>query len=122
MLNEFLSRYFVYWLIAILFMLGPFGMILQKNLVKKLMAMNIMQVAVILLFLVLGQKTGGTLPIEIPGLTGIANYINPLPHALMLTAIVVSLSTTGVALALLLITQQKYGVLEEDELLRRMNK
>ncbi len=121
MIKELLASHLVYWLIIILFMLGPFGIILQKNLVKKLMAMNIMQVAVIIFFLVLGQKEGATLPIEIHGLTGAANYINPLPHALMLTAIVVSLSTTGVALALLLLLQKKYGVLEEDELLRRMN-
>ena len=121
MIRDMLSSYFVYWLIIIMFMLGPFGIIFQKNLVKKIMAMNIMQVAVIIFFLVLGQKEGATLPIEIHGLAGAANYINPLPHALMLTAIVVSLSTTGVALALLLLMQKQYGVLEEDELLRRMN-
>ena len=62
-------------------MLGPYGLIFKKNLVKKLMAMNIMQVAVIL-FLVLGLKVGGTVPIELPGLTGAAHYINPLPRCL----------------------------------------
>jgi len=108
-------------LIFFLFMLGPLGMIFQKNLLKKLMAMNIMQVAVIIFFLVLGQKTGGTIPIENPGLVGAAHYINPLPQALMLTAIVVSLATTGVSLSLLLLVQKCFGVLEEDELLRRMN-
>lgn len=120
-MKELLSQYFIYWLIIILFMVGPFGMIYKKNLVKKLMAMNVMQVAVIIFFLVLGQKTGGTIPIEVHGLTGIDNYINPLPHALMLTAIVVSLATTGVALALLMLIQRNYGTLEEDEMLRRMN-
>jgi multicomponent Na+:H+ antiporter subunit C len=108
-------------LIFFLFILGPFGMIFKKNLIKKLMAMNIMQVAVIIFFLALGQKTGGTIPIENPGLVGAAHYINPLPHALMLTAIVVSLATTGVSLSLLLLVQKHFGVLEEDELLRRMN-
>lgn len=121
MSKDFLAQYFMYWLIAILFMIGPIGMIFKNNLLKKLMAMNIMQVAVIIFFLVLGQKIDATLPIEIPGLTGVTHYINPLPHALMLTAIVVSLSTTGVALALLLLIQKKYGNLEEDEVLRRMN-
>ncbi len=121
MSKEFLSQYLLYWLIAVLFMIGPIGMIFKNNLMKKLMAMNIMQVAVIIFFLALGQKMDATLPIEIPGLTGVTNYINPLPHALMLTAIVVSLSTTGVALALLLLIQKKYGVLEEDEVLRRMD-
>ena len=120
-MKEFFAEYFVYWLIFILFMLGPYGIIFKKNLVKKLMAMNIMQVAVILFFLTLGQKAGGTIPINVPGLVGAVNYINPLPHALMLTAIVVSLATLGVSLALLLLIQKRYGVLEEDELLRRMN-
>ncbi len=121
MIKEMLSSRVIYWLILVMFMLGPFGMILQKNLVKKIMAMNVMQVAVIAFFLVLGQKEGATLPIEIQGLMGAVNYINPLPHALMLTAIVVSLSITGVALALLLLVQKQYGELEEDELIRRMN-
>ena len=101
-------------------MLGPYGIIFKKNLVKKLMSMNIMQVAVILFFLALGQKAGGTIPIAFPGLNGAENYINPLPHTLMLTAIVVSLATLGVSLGLLLLMQQRYGTLEEDELLRRM--
>jgi len=119
-MKELLSEYVIYCLIIALFMIGLFGMIYKNNLVKKLMAMNIMQVAVIIFFLVLGQKTGGTIPIEIHGLEGIDNYINPLPHALMLTAIVVSLATTGVALAFLLLIQRHYSTLEEDEMLRRM--
>jgi multicomponent Na+:H+ antiporter subunit C len=121
MMKEFFTEYFIYWLIFILFILGPYGIIFKKNMVKKLMSMNIMQVAVILFFLALGQKAGGTIPIEVPGLFGAENYINPLPHALMLTAIVVSLATLGVSLALLLTVQKRYGTLEEDELLRRMN-
>lgn len=121
MIKDALANYVIYWLIAVLFMMGPLGIILNNNLMKKVMAMNIMQVAVILFFLVLGQKSGATLPIELAGLHDAASYINPLPHALMLTAIVVSLSTTGVALALLLLMQDKYEVIEEDELLRRMN-
>lgn len=117
---EFLASKFIYGMIFLLFMLGPLGLIYKNNLLKKLMAMNIMQVAVILFFLVLGLKTGVSIPIEIPGVTDTVKYLNPLPHALMLTAIVVSLATTGVSLALLLLVQKHYGVLEEDELLRRM--
>lgn len=120
-MQEFFTKYFIYWLIFALFMLGPFGMIFKKNLIKKLMAMNVMQVAVIIFFLVLGQKTGGSIPIEIPGVVGAEKYINPVPHALMLTAIVVSLATTGVSLSLLLRVQKRFGTLEEDEMLRRMN-
>ena len=121
-MKVFLSQYLVYWLIILLFMVGPFGMIFGNNLVKKLMAMNVMQVAVIIFFLVLGQKNGATIPIQVPGLSGVENYINPLPHALMLTAIVVSLATTGVALALLTRIQRDYKTLEEDLMLRRSNR
>jgi len=120
-MKEFLTEHFIYCLTFFMFLLGPYGIIFKKNLVKKLMAMNIMQVAVILFFLSLGQKIGGTVPVQISGVVGAANYINPLPHALMLTAIVVSLATLGVSLAILSLIQKRYGTLEEDELLRRMN-
>jgi multicomponent Na+:H+ antiporter subunit C len=88
------------------------------------MAMNIMQVAVITFFIALSAKSGATAPIAVehgPPLLAEA-YINPLPHALMLTAIVVSVGTTGVALALLIRIHRQYGTLEESELLDRMRK
>ncbi|KUO51272.1 MAG: NADH-quinone oxidoreductase subunit J [Desulfitibacter sp. BRH_c19] len=119
---EFLTNSLIYWLVAILFLLGFFGILANNNYVKKLMAMNIMQVAVIIFFLILGQKLGATLPVLWGADTTVEHYINPLPHALMLTAIVVSLSTTGVALALLMRIQKHYGEIEEDVILRRMNK
>jgi multicomponent Na+:H+ antiporter subunit C len=109
-----------YWLAAILLLIGFYGMLMRRNLVKKLMAMNVMQVAVIMFFISLAMKTGGTAPIELPGVTEVDAYINPLPHALMLTAIVVGVSTTGVALALLIRIYRYYGTLEEPELLERM--
>lgn len=119
---SFLTNSLIYWLVAVFFLLGFFGILANNNLMKKLMAMNIMQVAVIIFFLILGQKLGGTLPVIWGTDTTVDHYINPLPHALMLTAIVVSLSTTGVALSLLMRIQDKYGEIEEDEILRRMNK
>ena len=80
--------------------------------------------AIIVFFISLAVKTGGTAPIERPGvgdgLSTVATYINPLPHALMLTAIVVGVSTTGVALALLIRIYRHYGTLEEPEILERM--
>lgn len=121
-MEEVLSKFLIYWLIIILFLVGPFGMIFSKNLMKKLMAMNVMQVAVIIFFLALGQKAGATIPIETSGIADIGKYINPLPHALMLTAIVVSLATTGVTLSLLTLIQRNFGTLEEDEIMRRMEK
>jgi multicomponent Na+:H+ antiporter subunit C len=109
-----------YWLAALLFIIGLHGMLIQPNLVRKLMAMNILQVAVIMFFIALAYKAGGTTPIEVQGLQQAAEYMNPLPHALMLTAIVVGVSTTGVALALLIHIYRQYGTLEEPELLERM--
>jgi len=120
-LSFFLASKGIYALVLILFFLGMFGMIVCRNYMKKLMAMNIMQVAVIMFFLCFAQKDGGMIPI----LDGVNYnpdlYINPLPHALMLTAIVVSLGTTGVAIALLMRMKDKYGTVEEDELLRRVH-
>jgi len=113
-----------YWLATLLLLIGLHGMLIRPNLVKKLMAMNVMQVAVIMFFISLAVKTGGTAPIELHGsghtTPHAAAYINPLPHALMLTAIVVGVSTTGVALALLIRIYRYYGTLEEPELLQRM--
>ena len=121
LLNDFLASKGIYALVLILFFLGMFGMIVCKNYMKKLMSMNIMQVSIIFFFLCFAQKEGGIIPV----LDGVTNdpgaYINPLPHALMLTAIVVSLGTTGVALALLMRLKDKYGTVEEDELLGRIS-
>jgi multicomponent Na+:H+ antiporter subunit C len=113
-----------YWLATLLLLIGLHGMLIRPNLVKKLMAMNVMQVAVIMFFISLAVKTGGTAPIERHSdrhtTPQVAAYINPLPHALMLTAIVVGVSTTGVALALLIRIYRHYGTLEEPEILERM--
>ena len=112
----------IYSLVLILLFLGLYGMIVSNNYMKKMMAMNVMQVAVIFFYLCFAQKDGGMIPI-LNGITTDPNaYINPLPHALMLTAIVVSLGTTGVALALLMRIKEAYGSVEEDEVLRRADK
>lgn len=122
-MSEFLGH-LNYWLAALLLIIGLHGMLSRPNLVKKLMAMNVMQVAVIMFFISLAVKTDGTAPIELydphHGTPNPADYINPLPHALMLTAIVVGVSTTGVALALLIRIYRHYGTLEEPEILERM--
>ena len=118
-LNEFLKTKGIYSLVMILFFLGIYGMVLAKNYMKKLMAMNVMQVAVIYFYLCFAQKDGAMVPV-LDGITNNPNaYINPLPHGLMLTAIVVSLGTTGVALALLMRIKEIYGSVEEVEVLRR---
>lgn len=121
-LNEFLKIKGLYTLVMILFFLGVYGMVLSKNYMKKLMAMNVMQVAVIYFYLCFAQKDGAMIPIQNGITTDPSMYINPLPHGLMLTAIVVSLGTTGVAIALLMRIKEIYGSVEEVEVLRRASK
>lgn len=118
-INAFLAYKGIYLLTLILLSLGVAGMIVCNNYMKKLICMNIMQVAVIFFFLCLGQKQGGTIPVALEGAARAADYVNPLPHGLMLTAIVVSLGTTGVGLSLLLRIKERYGTVEEDEIIRR---
>ena len=121
-INNFLATKGIYSLVLILMFLGMFGMIISNNYMKKMMAMNVMQVAVILFFLCFAQKEGGMIPILNGITTDQSLYINPLPHALMLTAIVVSLGTTGVAIALLMRIKETYGSVEEDDILRRADR
>ena len=111
-----------YWLSASLLLIGLYGMLAKPNLVRKLMAMNILQVAVIMFFISVAAKSGATVPIAVEGDEArvATAYVNPLPHALMLTAIVVSVSTTGVALALLIRIHRRYGTLNEVELLEQL--
>ena len=121
-INNFLATKGIYSLVLILMFLGMFGMIVANNYMKKMMAMNVMQVAVIFFFLCFAQKDGGMIPILNGITTDPSLYINPLPHALMLTAIVVSLGTTGVAIALLMRIKETYGSVEEDDILGRADK
>ena len=120
--NAFLASKGIYLLTLILLSLGAGGMIVCGNYMKKLICMNVMQVAVIFFFLCLGQKSGGTIPVAAEGAVRASEYINPLPHGLMLTAIVVSLGTTGVGLSLLLRIKEKYGSIEEDDIIEGENR
>jgi len=117
MIDYMMSKY-NYWMYIILMMIGFYAMIGKKNLVKKLIGMNIFQTAIILYYISIGVKKGGTVPVLMEGLPRAADYVNPLPHVLMLTAIVVCVSTTGVALAVLLLIYRRYQTLEEDEILK----
>ena len=111
----------------VLMMIGFYAMTGKTNLVKKLVGMNIFQWSIILFIVSLSAKRGATIPIvlgshdhdEMQVITAL-EYVNPLPQVLMLTAIVVGLATTGVALALLLRIYKRYGTLEEDELLEKI--
>ncbi len=109
-----------------LMMVGLFAMLTKKNLVKKIIGMNILHTAVILLFISIGAKRDATIPIVLHGhgsgahAVQASDYINPLPHVLMLTAIVVAVSTLGVALALAIRLFKRYGTLDEDEILSQI--
>jgi len=110
-----------YWIIAVLMLVGVYGMMAKRNLLKKLMGMNILQVGVILFYLTFSPKKGAILPVLDESIGPVVDaYANPLPQALMLTAIVVGVATTGVALALLIRIHRRYGTLEEDEILEKM--
>ena len=113
-----------YWLAALLLLWGVYGVLASNHLLRKLMAMNIMQVGVIVFFIALAAKSGATAPVivDVDQSIQASGYVNPLPHALMLTAIVVSVSTTGVALALLIRIQRRYGTLQETTLLERLKR
>ena len=115
-LEFFLADRGIYMLALILMAVGVYGMISCGNYMKKLICMNIMQVAIIFFFLTFGQKDQATLPVLLEDVFGSDSYINPLPHALMLTAIVVSLGTTGVGLALRMKIKEIYGTIEEEEI------
>ena len=104
-----------YWAVIILMMIGLYIMISRGNLVKKMMGMNIFQVSVIMLYVSMGKVEGGTPPILIEGVTDTV-FSNPLPHVLMLTAIVVGVATTAVGLALTVRIKEAYGTVEEDEI------
>jgi multicomponent Na+:H+ antiporter subunit C len=108
-----------YWVAVALLMLGLYTMIAHRNLMKKVIGMTIFQTAIILFFLVLATKRDAALPIVPPGAVDPRAFMNPLPHALMLTAIVVMIATTGVALAILIRLHTLYGTLEEDVLAER---
>jgi len=117
-----------YWAFIALMMVGLYAMIAKKNCVKKIIGMNIMQTAIILFFISSGAKENATLPIIIHGnghdhaaaAVEASQYINPLPHVLMLTAIVVAVATLGVALALVIKIYQQYQTLEEDEIMEKI--
>ncbi len=102
-----------YWVAIILMMSGFYIVIAQDNLVKKVVGLNVFQVAVFVFYISMGKIDEGSAPII---KEGIEIYSNPLPHVLILTAIVVGVATTALALALVVRIQHSYGTIEEDEI------
>jgi len=104
---------FNYWIVIFLMMTGFFIVIARGNLVKKIIGLNIFQTAVFLLYITLGKVRGATAPIVDERFE---SYSNPLPSVLILTAIVVGVATTSLALALIVRIREAYGTIEEDEI------
>jgi len=113
---EFILGHYNYWIVIVLMMAGLYVVVSRGNLIKKIVGLNIFQTSVFLLYISMGKVRGGTAPIEIEGTEVI--YSNPLPHVLILTAIVVGVATTAVGLAIIVRIREAYGTIEEDEILR----
>jgi len=105
--------HFNYWVVMILMMIGFYTVIARGNMIKKIMGLNLFQTSVFILFISAGKVLGGSTPIYSEGET---LYSNPLPHVLILTAIVVGVATTAVGLALAVRIREAYGTIEDDEL------
>ena len=110
---QIVSGLFNYWIVIVLMMMGFYMVISQHNLIKKIVGLNVFQVSVFVFYISMGKIKGGTAPILADG---IEIYSNPLPHVLILTAIVVGVATSALALALTVRIQDAYGTIEEDEI------
>lgn len=108
-----LLSFFNYWAVIVLMMIGFYCVIVRGNMVKKIIGLGIFQTSVFILFISAGKVVGGSTPIL---REGVEVYSNPLPHVLILTAIVVGIATTAVGLALAVRVQEAYGTIEDDEL------
>lgn len=113
-MDTFLGHY-NYWIVIALMMAGLYTIAASGNLVKKVIGLNIFQTSVFLFFISLGKVSGGTAPIVAEGWT---RYSNPLPHVLILTAIVVGVATTALGLALIVRISRAYETIEDDEVRR----
>jgi len=101
------------WVVIILMMIGLYIVIAQGNLIKKLVGLTLFQTSVFIFYISMANVDGATAPILAQGIT---SYSNPLPHALILTAIVVGIATTAVGLSLVVRIKATYGSIEEDEI------
>lgn len=106
------------WVVVVLMMLGFYIVIAQGNLIKKIVGLSIFQTSVFILYISMAKVDGGTAPILAEG---ISQYSNPLPHVLILTAIVVGIATTALALALTVRIKEAYGSIEEEEIQKKDN-
>ena len=102
-----------YWIVIFLAMAGLYIVIARGNLIKKLVGLNVFQASVFVLYISFGKVFGGTAPILDEGFSV---YSNPLPHVLILTAIVVGVATTALGLALVVRIRKEYSTIEEEDI------
>ena len=102
-----------YVAVVVLMVTGLYVVMVNSNLVKKVLGLNLFQTSVFVLYISLGKLEGGTAPILAAEFT---RYANPLPHVLILTAIVVGVATTALALSLIVRIHRDYGSVEEEEI------
>ena len=110
------AEHYTYWVTIFLMVAGVYILIARGNLMKKLIGLATLQTSVYLLYIAPGKLIGGTAPIYAEGFT---TYSNPLPHVLILTAIVVGVATLALGLAIVVRIREAYGSIEEDEILAR---
>jgi multicomponent Na+:H+ antiporter subunit C len=124
-IEEFLAKY-NYWVAIILILIGFYAMIAKDNLIKKIIGLSIFQTAIFLFYISLadiGPLPRGTAPIVSEEIIHMGYvYVNPLPHVLILTAIVVAVATTAVALGLIIRMYEEYGTIEESEIIEKERK
>lgn len=104
---------FNYWIVVVLMMCGLYIVIAHGNLIKKIVGLAIFQTSVFIFYISMAKLEGGTAPILADGIT---KFSNPLPHVLILTAIVVGIATTALALALVVRIKEAYGSIEEEDI------
>ena len=119
---EFFLGHYAYWFIILLLCIGLYTIMFKRNLVKKLIGLSIFQSSIILFWVSGASKWNATVPIYDPAysLENTANYINPLPHTLMLTAIVVGVATLGVAFALFSLVYKRFNSLDEYVIIEKL--
>ncbi|GHA45568.1 Na+/H+ antiporter subunit C [Amylibacter ulvae] len=121
---DFIAGHVNYWMFIVLMMTGLYIVVSSGNLVKKIVGLNIFQVAVFMLYISIGKITGGTAPIFPSDRQGHLEidptivYSNPLPHVLILTAIVVGVATTSLGLALIIRIREEFDTIESDDLVK----
>ena len=115
---NFIYGHLPYWLFIILMLSGLFIVVSRGNLIKKIVGLNIFQTSVFMFYISIGKMKGGTAPILLDksANNSAVIYSKPLPHVLILTAIVVGIATTALGLALIIKIREEYDSVEEDDI------